>query len=541
RCEGPRDAATRAADALALGMRWAGLVSAVAAGVLVVLAVDGSAVRPSALEANLPGLQASVMVVFLALSLAWVVLCCTHPGWTTVVMTAMSMLLASALSAGLALAAASWLGQAVPTATVGRVADTAVAGLLRSGDPRQVAAGLSSGGALVVPPVFFYSALTLLAVTVLLLLLVVPLVWGWRKAALPPGAPDSLYPDEAESLDEATRWQLRRLRRTWYLAGLTDRAGTFAFRLVLGATVLAGAGCLAVNVASVADWVNRLSGQHRTGLAEDIVLLPFDHLSPATKIGVALAGALALGLVGLGRQSLSQAGTRRTVGIIWDLGTFWPRAAHPLAAPCYSERVVPELHDRMRFLLGQGYHLVLSAHSQGTVIAAAALLQMPDGELCQRAGLLTYGSPLRRLYRTYFPAYFGDEAVQRLCERLHCQQADVPGAAWRNLYRGTDPIGGPVFAAAGPDPHPLPQDPAEAVGWSPDWQLVDPPTLAVPAYDIVLPAPRGHSGYWHDPAFGLALDTVFGLLVGPPPDPDLPAPSADQIGWQPTPGEGVPA
>lgn len=519
-----------AVDRLARGTRIAGLVLAVGAGLFVLLTVDD--VPAAAFEANLPGLQAAVMVVFLALCVVWVVHALTLPGVTTVVMTAMSLLLASALSAGLALATASYLGRAVPTATEGRQAERAVAGLLASPDPRDQAAGLRDSGALVVPPVFFYSALTLLAVAVVLLVLVVPLVRGWRRAALPPGAPDALYPDELEQLDDASQWQLRRLRRTWYLAGLTDSAGRLALCLVGIATLLAGLGSVTVNVASLADWLARrfpdsaLHDELRS-LSTSIVLWPFESVLPLTKIGVALAGALALGLVGVGRQSLSQVGTRRTVGIVWDLGTFWPRAAHPLAAPCYSERVVPELHDRMRHLLAEGNHLVLSAHSQGTVIAAAALLQMPDGELCQRAGLLTYGSPLRRLYQRYFPAYFGDEAVQRIAERLHCRQARVPGAAWRNLWRGTDPIGGPVFGPDRWEPHPVPADRAEAVAWPPDWQLVDPPTLSVPADDIVLPSPRGHSGYFADPAYALALDTVFGLLTGPPPPP-----TAEQIGRQ---------
>jgi hypothetical protein len=30
------------------------------------------------------------------------------------------------------------------------------------------------------------------------------------------------------------------------------------------------------------------------------------------------------------------------VGVVWDVGTFWPRSAHPLAPPSYAELAVPQ-------------------------------------------------------------------------------------------------------------------------------------------------------------------------------------------------------
>lgn len=33
--------------------------------------------------------------------------------------------------------------------------------------------------------------------------------------------------------------------------------------------------------------------------------------------------------------------TRRVVGILWDVTTFWPRANHPLTPPCSAQRAVP--------------------------------------------------------------------------------------------------------------------------------------------------------------------------------------------------------
>ena len=51
----------------------------------------------------------------------------------------------------------------------------------------------------------------------------------------------------------------------------------------------------------------------------------------ALTTGNAVLSASVLGLLWVGRQAYRNPAQRRTVGIVWDLGTFWPRAAHPLA------------------------------------------------------------------------------------------------------------------------------------------------------------------------------------------------------------------
>lgn len=76
--------------------------------------------------------------------------------------------------------------------------------------------------------------------------------------------------------------------------------------------------------------------------------------------------------------------------VLWDLGTFWPRATHPLAPPCYTERVIPELLRRVGHLAPQDDDIVvLSAQSQGSVIAAALVLQLSGADAlvatCRRA------------------------------------------------------------------------------------------------------------------------------------------------------------
>ena len=76
--------------------------------------------------------------------------------------------------------------------------------------------------------------------------------------------------------------------------------------------------------------------------------------------------------------------------------------------------------------------MVLAAHSQGSIIAAATLLQ-DDGATSRRVALLTFGSPLRRLYARNFPAYFGTGAIPRLRQRQQRR--------WINLWARSDPIG----------------------------------------------------------------------------------------------------
>lgn len=131
---------------------------------------------------------------------------------------------------------------------------------------------------------------------------------------------------------------------------------------------------------------------------------------------------------------------RRAVGIVWDVLTFWPRQFHPLAVRPYTERAVPELQARILRHVERGGGLLISAHSQGSVLAFAALAPLQNHHL-ERIAMLTFGSPVTTLYGQIFPAYFGDDAVTSLGNRLR----------WINLYRRTDAIGGPVISSGSPN------------------------------------------------------------------------------------------
>ncbi|MGH9279029.1 MAG: hypothetical protein ACRD12_13100 [Acidimicrobiales bacterium] len=154
---------------------------------------------------------------------------------------------------------------------------------------------------------------------------------------------------------------------------------------------------------------------------------------------VTMLPVLAVGLVASSYRSSAK---RRTVGIIWDLGTFWPRWFHPLAPPCYAERAIPELQCRILRLTNVGGRVVLSAHSQGTVWATVALRMLPP-EHRERMAYVTYGSPLTYLYPTLFPDHF-PAVHEDLADSLSPAAPAAGFARWRNFWRRTDPIGGPV-------------------------------------------------------------------------------------------------
>ncbi|MGN7142287.1 hypothetical protein ACTHS2_35305, partial [Streptomyces pseudogriseolus] len=218
----------------------------------------------------------------------------------------------------------------------------------------------------------------------------------------------------------------------------------------------------------------------------------------AQALGSWLIGLGFVLLVTWGRRAYKDASARRTIGILWDVGTFWPRAAHPFAPPCYAERAVPDLTWRIAtWTRTTGGRLVLSGHSQGSVLAAAAAWQLPPS-VRARVALLTYGSPLERLYGRWFPAHFGPDALDALHRDVVC---------WRNLYRRTDPIGGPVRLPGdtGPDVDRPPLKDPLAYGRTPDHPL---------------PAPiLAHSDYQADPAFAEERRRLLARLR-----PEVPAP-----------------
>ncbi|MEV5210687.1 hypothetical protein AB0K35_24750 [Micromonospora sp. NPDC053740] len=205
-----------------------------------------------------------------------------------------------------------------------------------------------------------------------------------------------------------------------------------------------------------------------------------------TDAGVWVISLLVICLMILGFRAYRSAQTRRVVAVLWDLGTFWPRTVHPFAPPCYAARAVPELAKRVTGLTARG-PVVISGHSHGSVLAAATILQLPPSVLA-RVSLLTYGSPLQRTYARLYPAYLGPRTLRDLGERI--------GWRWRNLWRDTDPIGGPIFPP-GPDGAPP--------GVDVDIRLRDPRSLTIDPADTVPPPIEGHWPYHTQAAYQVAV------------------------------------
>jgi hypothetical protein len=217
----------------------------------------------------------------------------------------------------------------------------------------------------------------------------------------------------------------------------------------------------------------------------------------ATNAGTWLATALVTGLVALGALAYRNPSARQTVGIVWDIATFWPRAAHPLAPPCYSERAIPHLVTRVSNTEAPIDRVILSGHSQGAVLAVATILQL-RGDPREHLWLLTYGTQLNRLYGRVFPALFGPEELHKLAGSL------VNGGTlrWNSLYRMTDPLGYRVDVTIGEV--------------DVDQLVLDPTALRPGPGKVTDPRIENHSSYQKDPRYAAIRDAAARNLTAPP-------------------------
>lgn len=226
--------------------------------------------------------------------------------------------------------------------------------------------------------------------------------------------------------------------------------------------------------------------------------------SPAPPLAIAwlgeLAQSLAIGtlaaaaLVSIVVIAANVFTTReRPIALLWDIICFLPRAGHPFAPPCYAERVVPELNERVRDWLSTAAEngeagnaerrVVLSAHSLGAVLAASSIFALHSTGTAplSRVGLITYGTQLRPYFGRLFPELLGPAVLGTQPSGAPALLADdpwtaqqrvdaaarLPGVptdpdaslrtlltaegeepAWQNLWRPTDYLGFPACSYA---------------------------------------------------------------------------------------------
>ncbi|MET7479608.1 hypothetical protein ABZT17_35320 [Streptomyces sp. NPDC005648] len=389
----------------------------------------------------------------------------------------LAVLLATALAAGLTLRTAETLGA------------PAVAGQDKGGQR-----------AMVVPTEYFWASVSALGFLAVALVVLGCAAWSLHRSARRyRKVVRTGYGEAAGDGTDATERRIKDIARNWARAQGYDSVGTAGLGVLLcvaGAIVVAD---MALDPTVGARLVSEGPGWL------------------ITVANLVLTG-LVLVLLWAGRQAYRNPAFRRTVGILWDVGTFWPRATHPFAPPCYAERTVPDLLNRLEYLTGRPENspgrVILSCHSQGTVIGAVVLMQA-DTAASTRTCFLTYGCPLTRLYVRFFPAYFNAYTVDRLGQILAHRGGELPGARdpgtaprfavdarWRNLYRLSDPIGSWVVG-----------DPGQPTGVPPslmDRQLRDPAAFPKPAGDSCYEKPKGHSDYFADPVFDLCVECCRG-------------------------------
>jgi len=336
--------------------------------------------------------------------------------------------------------------------------------------------------------------------------------------------------------------QVPGVARAWWVARLKFVAHWFAIALAAAGTLLTSAAV----VEAVDDLVR--AGGH----AADVVACRptgwwLDPLSDCrdlpgpdwVSVGTAALLLLGAGLVYLGRRAVGDSAVRRGACVIWDVVAFWPAAVHPFVPPPYSPKVIEDLRRRIAWHLGYCYELapgptctcrlpdrpasfvVLAGHSQGSMIAAAALTRLTAA--CRsRVALLTFGSQLQIAYARAFPAYVNHPYLRWL-------QGEVVGGRWLSLYRETDPIGGPVLSwdrtdervdgefrsrrlDGGPD---LECDEVDSLTGvrrcGPEWRLLDPEPSD--GLSTARQAMRRHSSYSLDPAWDRALAKLVAAHV----------------------------
>ncbi|MGW6709433.1 hypothetical protein ACWGDE_31735 [Streptomyces sp. NPDC054956] len=246
----------------------------------------------------------------------------------------------------------------------------------------------------------------------------------------------------------------------------------------------------------------------------DLVIAQLNSMGAVILVGLVAVMVIAV------RAMVLQPQMRRNAGMMWAIGAFWPRAAHPFTPATWTGRSVPELVHRLRHLTGgPRERVLLHGHSMGAVLGVLALWQL-EPERRARVALLTSGCPLRSYFARYHPAFFTEVSL-----RAPAQEGAL--VRWANTWRTTDPMGGPLTDDPVRDPQGLgpgvtehkwedgvdPGDPAEDA----------PPVLERSAAHPVFPPLQGHDNYRTDArTVGVRRSLIAALAAAGLPGPRTP-------------------
>lgn len=259
---------------------------------------------------------------------------------------------------------------------------------------------------------------------------------------------------------------------------------------------------------SAATWVGVLLAF--TADAGSDVLNRFAASAAVLAGGVATA-IIAARLLGVSPGALAGGGRasellRSILDRPYDVATYLrehqtPRWAEPINTPRtrmlarFSALLEHISRGGVRGPAGAYDRVIIAAHSQGTVLAVTLLHEPPDG-LPADLRLITFGCPLRQLYRQRLPRQFGWLSAMRTTPWRYLEQTRSHLREWVNLAAPGDPIGRTVF-----DPPPAPWVATTATHPTTDPSL----TLTEQTLDH-----GGHSVYWSHPS----LYRVIGRMLG---------------------------